>query len=70
MVQYPDCPFCGNSNLLMVDVVIDGIPMKGIQCSSPNCQKYVGFFEDYNLKIKSIEDSVEELTGRIDDIED
>ena len=71
MVQYPDCPFCGNSNtaLSIVDVVIGGENLKGIQCNAPDCSKFIGFFKDYNERIKSIDGRLDELESRIEDVE-
>lgn len=62
MVQYPDCPYCGNQALSVVDVEIDGLQLKGIQCNNPDCKRYVGFFKDY-------EKEIEEIKERLDDVE-
>lgn len=68
MVQYPDCPFCGNSNsaLSIVDVEINGIFMKAVYCN--NCQKYFGFFQDVNKQIKELKDSVDNLESAVSDL--
>lgn len=70
MVQYPNCPFCGNSStaLSIVDVEIDNILLKGVKCNNPECGKYMGFFKDEEEKLKKISDSVEELENRIDEL--
>lgn len=70
MMQYPDCPYCGNSSLSVVDVEIDGLTLKGIRCNSTDCQKYVGFFKDDSKQIEELYDKIEELEGKISDIED
>lgn len=63
MVHYPDCPYCGNTSLSIVDVEINGASLKGIQCNNPECSKYIGFYRDYDTKL-------DELTSLIDDLED
>ena len=69
MVQYPGCPFCGNSNsaLSIVDVEIDGIVLKGIQCN--NCKKYIGFFQDAKSQIDELKEQIESLESDISDLE-
>lgn len=69
MVQYPDCPYCGNQALSVVDVEIGGIQMKGIQCNNPECNKYVGFFKDYDKEIEEIKERLDDAESRIDDVE-
>lgn len=68
MVQYPDCPYCGNSTsaLSVVDVEIDGYKLKGIQCN--NCSKYFGFFQDYSNQIQEITDKLDSLESELNDI--
>lgn len=67
MVQYPDCPFCENSNsaLSIVDVEIDGFLLKGIQCN--NCKKYIGFFQDVKPQIDELKEQIENLESEISD---
>jgi len=69
MVQYPDCPHCGNASTSMsiVDVEIGGVRLKGIQCNC--CQKYVAFFKDYEEEIRELKDTTIELEGKISDLE-
>ena len=76
MVSYPDCPYCGNSALSIVDVMIDGINLKGIQCNNSSCLKYIGFFKDnteiinnINEKIEDLESDLDSAENRIDDLE-
>ena len=71
MVQYPGCPYCGNSNtaLSVVDVEIDGFQLKGIQCNNPECHKYLGFFKDYDKELEEIKERLNEIESRISDKE-
>ena len=69
MVQYPVCPYCDNQALSVVDVEINGIRLKGIQCNNPDCGRYVGFFKDYDKVLEEIKENLNELESRIDDIE-
>jgi len=66
MVQYPDCPFCGNASLSIVDVEINGISLKGIQCNNPECCKIFGVYKDYAQEIKELREKLEEIEGEID----
>ena len=70
MLLYPDCPFCGNSNsaISVVDVEINGIVMKGVQCN--NCKKYFGLFKDFSEEIKDLKEKTDELESTIQDLED
>ena len=67
MVQYPDCPYCGNSNsaISIVDVEINGLALKGIQCN--NCKKYFGFFQDSKPQIDELKEKIESLESEISD---
>ena len=67
MVQYPDCPFCGNatSALSIVDVEINGIMLKGIQCNS--CTKYIGFYFDHSKELKEIMDRIDDIENSFND---
>ena len=69
MVQYPDCPFCKNSNsaLSVVDVVIDGFVLKGIFCNG--CKKYIGYFQDIEPQIAELKEKIEELESNVSDLE-
>lgn len=67
MMLYPDCPYCSNSKLSIVDVEIDGVALKGIQCN--NCKKFSGFFQDVNFKIEKLEEQVEDLESIISDLD-
>lgn len=67
MVQYPDCPFCGNASLSIVDVEINGISLKGVQCNA--CSKFIGYYKDNDSKIKEISESIEDIDSRIRDLE-
>ena len=71
MTNYPDCPYCGNSNtaLSVVAVEIDGFKLKGIQCNNPSCQRYLGFFQDCSDELFKLKEKINDLEGRIDDIE-
>ncbi len=69
MVQYPDCPYCGNQALSVVEVEIDGVLLKGIQCNNPECKRYVGFFRDYNKVFEHINNSIENIENHISDLE-
>ena len=66
MVQYPNCPHCGNASTAMsiVDVEIGGICLKGIQCN--NCKGYIGFYKNYDDQLEKIRNTIEELEGEID----
>jgi len=68
MIQYPDCPFCDNSNsaLSVVDVEIDGVKLKGICCNS--CKKYLGFFQDVKPQIEELKEIIENLESNITDL--
>ena len=73
---YPDCPFCGNSTLSIVNVIIEDLQLKGIQCNNPTCSKYIGFFKDdteiintINEKIDDLESDLDSAENRIDDLE-
>ena len=65
MVQYPDCPHCGNASTAMsvVDVEIGGVRLKGIQCN--NCKGYIAFYKDYDDQLESLRNKIEELEGGI-----
>lgn len=67
MIQYPDCPYCGNSTtaLSVVDVEINNYVFKGIQCNS--CKKFFGFFQEYSKQIEEIMERLDELENRIND---
>ena len=67
MIQFPNCPNCGNetSALSVVDVIIDGCRLKGIQCN--NCQKFLGFFQDFSEDIKKINEKLVDIISDIDD---
>ena len=74
MLLYPDCPYCENSALSIVDVMIEELRLKGIQCK--RCSKYIGFFKDdteiINTKKKKIDDlesNLESAENKIDDLE-
>lgn len=68
MVQYPDCPYCGNatSALSVVDVEIDGYKLKGIQCN--NCQKYFGFFQDFSEQFRKINEELDNVESTLSDM--
>ena len=63
MIEFPNCPFCGNSNdaLSIVDAEIDRIALKAIKCNNPNCGKYIGFYKDYDTKLSQIEEEIEDI---------
>lgn len=69
MEQYPNCPYCENSTsaLSIVDVVIDGIKLKGIQCNG--CKKYMGFFQDYSKELDEINEKLNDLESDISDLQ-
>ena len=69
MVQYPDCPHCGNASTSMsvVDVEIGGVRLKGIQCN--HCKNFIAHYKDYYSEFKSVKESLEELNSRVDDLE-
>lgn len=66
MVQYPDCPHCGNASTAMsvVDVVIGGVSLKGIQRN--HCKSFIAFFKDYDDQFEKLRNTIEELEGEID----
>ena len=51
----------------VVDVEIGGICLKGVQCN--NCEKIVAIYKDYEKEITELKDTVEEIEGRISDLE-
>lgn len=69
MLQYPDCPQCGNANTSMsvVDVEIGGIRLKGIQCN--HCKSFIAYYKDYDSEFEFIKESIDELDSRIENIE-
>ena len=69
MDMYPDCPFCTNSSLSIVDVEIAGVKLKGVQCNAPDCEKYLGFFKDYDKELEEIKQRLDDAESRIDDVE-
>ena len=69
MEHYPDCPYCDNQALSVVDAVINGIHLKGIQCNNPECGKYLGFFRDYDDSLKELKDTIDEVKSDIGDLE-
>lgn len=68
MKEYPNCPFCGNSNdaLSIVDVEIGHVALKAIKCNNPSCGKYLGFYKDYDTKLNQIEEKIEDMKSDID----
>ena len=69
MVYYPDCPFCGNASMSIVDVEIENTQLKGIQCDNPMCKKYVGFYKDDSARLKELSESIDDLDSRVSDLE-
>lgn len=71
MVQYPDCPHCGNASTSMsiVDVVFGGVHLKGVQCNNPECNRYLGFFKDYDGILNELIDAIDEVKSDIDNLE-
>ena len=67
MVHYPNCPFCGNASLSIVDVEVVGTPLKGIQCNA--CQKFVGFYKDDSEKLNELFEKVENIDSKMSDLE-
>lgn len=67
MVYYPDCSFCENTSLSIVDVEVNGVPLKGIQCNS--CGKFVGFYKDDLQKLNEFSEALEDLESRVSDLE-
>ena len=69
MVEYPNCSYCGNesTSTSIVDVEVNGIRLKGIKCN--HCGNYLALFKDYDSALDSLEDTIEELVSRIDDLE-
>lgn len=69
MAHYPNCPYCDNQALSIVDLDINGVLLKGIQCNNPKCCRYVGFFKDYDNTLKELEDAIDNLKSEIEDLE-
>ena len=69
MVHYPNCPYCDNQALSVVEVEINGIRLKGIQCNNPECSKYMGFFRDYDDVLKELKDAIDEIKSDIEDLD-
>ncbi len=67
MIHYPDCPYCGNSNsaVSVVDVEINGIKMKAIQCNS--CKNFFGFYQDVQNQIDNLTKRIESIENEISD---
>lgn len=66
MVQYPDCPYCSNSALSIVDVDINGVALKGILCNS--CNKFCGFFQDVKPQIDELKEQIDSLESEVSDL--
>lgn len=69
MVQFPNCPKCGNSSdaMSVVDIELGGVQLKAIQCN--NCDHIVCCYRDYKGEIDKLKELVENLESRIDDME-
>ena len=69
MVNYPDCPHCGNSgtSTSIVDVEIGGVSLKGIQCN--NCKEILVCFKDYDAEMSKVKESLENLESRVEGLE-
>lgn len=67
MVYYPNCPFCSNTQMSIVDVKIDNTSLKGIRCNA--CQKFVDFYKDYSEKINKLLEEIDDLESRVSDLE-
>lgn len=67
MVQYPICPKCTNTELSVIDIEIDGLKMKGVQCNS--CEEILWVFQDYSIIIEELKDNLESLESRVGDLE-
>ena len=67
MAYYPNCTFCGNTGLSIVDVDINGVLLKGIQCNA--CQKFVGFYKDDSSQLKELSENVDDLDSRVSALE-
>ena len=69
MVYYPDCPFCSNRALTIVDVEIGGVRLKGIRCNSNECMKFTGFYKDDSDALNELSEKVEDLDSKVSDLE-
>lgn len=67
MVQIPVCPKCTNAALTIVDIEVQGIELKGIQCN--HCNEILWIYQDNSKEIEELKDKIEDLESRIDDIE-
>ena len=66
MVLYPDCPYCNNTALSIVDVEINGVTLKGVQCN--DCKKFCGFFQDVKAQLDELKEKVDSLEGDVSEL--